>query len=107
MAGRRYRPAQIHGRDTERAPARALAADLGAARSYLTQPVEGNLAVGEADRYAFAVRPSEFRSTASGDVYLGIILEAQAGSALVPGLPIIEGRDAVASGSETSKTAAS
>jgi YD repeat-containing protein/VCBS repeat-containing protein len=76
---------------------RALAGDLGAARSYLAAPFAGNLAAGEDDRLAFAVRPSEFASTASGTIYLGVIVEAAAGSALLPAIPMIDGLTPIAS----------
>jgi hypothetical protein len=74
-----------------------LTGDLGAARSYLATSFAGDLAAGAVDRLDFAVRPSEFASTASGSIYLGVVVEASDGSTLLPGTPVIEGLTAIAS----------
>jgi YD repeat-containing protein len=74
-----------------------LTGDLGAARSYLATPFSGDLTAGAVDRLAFALRPSEFASTASGSIYLGVVVEASDGSTLLPGTPVIEGLTAIAS----------
>ncbi|MDH5669840.1 MAG: Ig-like domain-containing protein, partial [Nitrospira sp.] len=54
-----------------------VAADLGAALSYLQTPYQDTLEAGATDQLVFAVRPSEIVSTNSGDVYLGVIVEAE------------------------------
>jgi len=84
--------------------AAVLTGDLGAARSYLATPFAGNLTAGAVDRLAFAVRPSEFASTASGSIYLGVVVEASDGSALLPGTPVIEGLTATASSASGGKS---
>jgi VCBS repeat-containing protein len=81
-------------------PATGLAtpvtADLGSATSYLENAYTGNLASGVTDQLTFTVRPSELTSTASGSIYLGFIVNANAGG-LTPGVPVLSGATLVAS----------
>src|SRR5207244_2953902 len=49
------------------------------------------LAAGLTDRFAFALQASEIRSTASGFVYLGVQVQADAGQAFQPDVPSIAG----------------
>ncbi len=68
-----------------------LTADLGSSGEFLASNQTGTLAAGGTDRYAFSFRPSELLSTASGEIYLGITVQATSGSALQPGVPLIVG----------------
>jgi YD repeat-containing protein len=73
----------------------AITADLGASLGYLATPLAGHLAAGEKASFAFTLRESELASTASGSVYLGLIVEGSGG--LLPLLPVLPGLTAVAS----------
>src|SRR6266568_2814169 len=75
----------------------ALTADLGPATSYLTQTFTGDLAAGGTNRYSLALRPSELDSSASGAVYLGVVVEADAGSSVQPAVPQLDGFTPIAS----------
>src|SRR6266571_1101043 len=77
--------------------AAALTADLGAALSYLSQSHSGTLGAGATDRYSFALRPSELASSPTGAVYVGVIVEAEAGSTVQPAIPALDGYAPVAS----------
>jgi YD repeat-containing protein len=68
-----------------------LTADLGSSGQFLASDRGGALAAGGTDRYAFSLQPSEIRSTASEALYLGISVQAAAGSALQPAIPSIAG----------------
>ena len=59
-----------------------LTADLGSSGQFLASNPAGALAAGGTNRYTFSLRPSELLATASGSVYLGISVQAAAGSAL-------------------------
>ena len=72
-----------------------ISGDLGSSVNYLATPVNGSLIAGEVDHYAFTLRPSELASTASGSVYLGIVVEGHNG--LAPVLPVMPGLTAIAS----------
>ena len=52
---------------------------------------QGDLAPAAIDRYAFSVRESELRSTATGSVTVGIEVRATAGGNLEPAIPVIPG----------------
>jgi hypothetical protein len=73
----------------------AITADLGSSLGYLATPLAGHLAAGEKASFAFTLRESELASTASGSVYLGLIVEGSGG--LLPLLPVLPGLTAVAS----------
>lgn len=68
-----------------------VTADLGGSGQFTSAAVTGTLTAGGAARYAFAVRPSELRSTPSGKVFLSVVVEAASGSTLQPALPVITG----------------
>ncbi|MCB1966835.1 MAG: hypothetical protein KDI64_12570, partial [Candidatus Accumulibacter sp.] len=73
----------------------AITADLGSSLGYLATSFSGDLAAGEEDRLAFTLRDSELASTASGAVYLGLIVEGSGG--LLPQIPVLQGLSPVAS----------
>jgi YD repeat-containing protein len=68
-----------------------ITADLGSSGEFLTTNQSGTLAAGGTDRYAFSFRPSEIQATASGEIYLGISVQAAPGSLLQPAVPSIAG----------------
>src|SRR6185503_15616645 len=80
-----------------------LTADLGGSLNYLTQPFTGTLAAGATHRYSLAIRSSEVVSSGSDAVYLGVVVEAEAGSTLAPALPQIAGSTPIASRTEASR----
>ncbi|MDH5668993.1 MAG: putative Ig domain-containing protein, partial [Nitrospira sp.] len=76
-----------------------LQADLGAALTYLQTPYQGTLEAGATDQLVFAVRPSEIVSTNSGDVYIGVIVDAEGTDPFTPAAPVIQGLTPLASNS--------
>jgi hypothetical protein len=58
-----------------------VTADLGSATAYLENSYSRTLAAGATDQLTFTVRQSELQSTASGSIYLGIVVTDD-GSAL-------------------------
>src|SRR5262249_13053961 len=68
-----------------------VTADLGGASRFLAHDQNGTLAAGATDRYTFALRPDEPQSTAGGTVLLGVEVDAAAGSALRPAVPVVTG----------------
>ncbi|MBY0457043.1 MAG: putative Ig domain-containing protein, partial [Gemmataceae bacterium] len=68
-----------------------LTGDLGGSGQFATAPVSGTLAAGATDRYAIGLRPSELQSTPLKTVFLAVSVEATAGSALQPAVPVIAG----------------
>ncbi len=75
-----------------------LTANLGGAAQFLTGTQSGTLAAGATDNYAFTLEPTELQSTNSGTIFLGVQVEADAGSTLQPALPKIAGLTPVATG---------
>ena len=65
--------------------------DLGTTGQFVTTPAMGTLVAGTTDRYAFVLTPSELAGTASGTVFIGVQVQAAAGSSLQPGVPQIPG----------------
>jgi len=78
-----------------------LTADLGSSGQFLASNRSGMLAAGGTDRYAFSLRPSELLATASGTVYLGISVQAAAGSVLQPAVPALAGLTTLATHTST------
>ena len=68
-----------------------ITADLGSSGEFLTTNPSGTLAAGGTNRYAFSFRSSEVLATASGEIYLGISVQATAGSLFQPAVPSIAG----------------
>ncbi|MGE3817844.1 MAG: putative Ig domain-containing protein, partial [Isosphaeraceae bacterium] len=68
-----------------------VTADLGGLAQSTAADRSGALSAGSTDRYVFAVRPSELRSTATGTVLLGVSVEAAPGGALQPAVPAVPG----------------
>jgi YD repeat-containing protein len=68
-----------------------LTADLGSTGQFLSSDRTGTLSAGGTDRYTLGLRSSELASTTSGEVYLGISVQATAGSALQPAVPALAG----------------
>jgi len=68
-----------------------LTADLGSSGEFLASDRTGTLTAGGTDRYTFSLRPSELLSTPSGQIYLGISIQAASGSLLQPAVPSIAG----------------
>src|SRR5262249_24640495 len=66
-------------------------ADLGRASRFAGSARGGALTTGAVDRYAFSVRDSELRSTATGTILLGVEVRAAPGSGLAPAVPVIPG----------------
>ncbi|HSC14228.1 MAG TPA: dockerin type I domain-containing protein, partial [Gammaproteobacteria bacterium] len=86
------------------APATApLAANLGASLEYLAQTFTGAIGAGGVERLSLSVRPSEVVAGTDDAMYLGVVLEAAAGSSLLPGVPEIVGATAVAGGVQGSR----
>lgn len=82
------------------APAAAslpIVADLGSSGQFLASDQSGTLATGGTNRYAFSFEPSEIQATTSGEVFVGISVQAASGSSFQPAIPAIAGLVPVAS----------
>src|SRR5262245_18442700 len=77
-----------------------VTADLGAASDYLAHVISGSLAAGGTDRLSFSLRQSELDATATDALYLGVIVHAEVGSTLQPGIPELHGLTPLASNSD-------
>ena len=73
--------------------------ELGGALAYLARDTTATF-TGDTQRYSVAVRPSETTLPAGGAFLLGVVVEAEPGSAFVPDVPAIDGFAAIASGSD-------
>jgi YD repeat-containing protein len=73
-----------------------VTADLGAATNYLQNPYSGALTVGALDQLTLTIRQSELQDTASGSLYLGVLVNASVGG-FNPAVPALEGASLVAS----------
>jgi len=74
-----------------------IKADLGAALNYLANPYSSSLVAGTTDLLTFSLRPSELNASTSGDVYVGVIVEADPATPFTPAIPSISGLTPVAS----------
>jgi hypothetical protein len=72
-----------------------VTADLGSALSYLETPYSGTLAPGATDQLTFVVQ-SDLRDTASGSIYLDVVVTAN-GSSFNPAVPVLPGATLLAS----------
>jgi YD repeat-containing protein len=68
-----------------------LTADLGGSGQFLLNTASGVLTPGGTDRYAFGFRSSEITATTAGTVFLGVQVEAAAGSSFQPAVPVVAG----------------
>ncbi|MGA2035933.1 MAG: putative Ig domain-containing protein, partial [Thermoguttaceae bacterium] len=68
-----------------------LTADLGGSGQFLLNMQNGSLAPGGTDRYAFSFRSSEIQSTTVGTVFLGVEVQAAAGSSFQAAVPVVAG----------------
>ncbi|WP_334407672.1 Ig-like domain-containing protein [Bradyrhizobium sp. AZCC 2289] len=82
--------------DPQTGVAAPVTADLGSATGYVENSYSGTLAAGATDQLSFSVRPSEIAGTASGSIYLGVVVTADGGG-LAPGIPVLQGATLVAS----------
>ncbi|MFT3856663.1 MAG: dockerin type I domain-containing protein [Aquabacterium sp.] len=77
--------------------------DLGAALSYLAQPITGQISNGGTQLYSFAVRNSEVGLPQGGAFLLGVEVAPTSGD-FAPTLPQIDGATAIASGTRDGKS---
>ncbi len=68
-----------------------LTADLGGTSQFLAGNYNGNLAASSTNSFTFLLTASEVASPPSGTVYLGVEVDAAAGSTVQPAVPAVAG----------------